>query len=103
MMFFILLALNAPISNCFSALTLATYLLKTFTLTWNEGISDMFHSWRTQGRSHCYTMGLNLVLDYLHNNMCRQFLLRVGKVVFHFCIITAFSTLHVVEQPPLDF
>ena len=46
-------------------------------------------------------MGLNLVLDYLHNNMCKQLLLSAGmrgKHVCHFCIITAFSTLHVVER-----
>ena len=46
-------------------------------------------------------MGLNLVLDYLHNNMYKQLLLSAGmrgKHVCHFCIITAFSTLHVVER-----
>ena len=46
-------------------------------------------------------MGLNLDLDYLHNNMYKQLLLSAGmrgKHVCHFCIITAFSTLHVVER-----
>ena len=46
-------------------------------------------------------MGLNLVLDYSHNNMYKQLLLSAGmrgKHVCHFCIITAFSTLHVVER-----
>ena len=48
-----------------------------------------------------YTVGLNLVLDYSHNNMYKQLLLSAGmrgKHVCHFCIITAFSTLHVVER-----
>ena len=48
-----------------------------------------------------YTVGLNLVLDYLHNKMYKQLLLSAGmrgKHVCHFCIITAFSTLHVVER-----
>ena len=48
-----------------------------------------------------YTVGLNLVLDYPHNNMYKQLLLSAGmrgKHVCHFCIITAFSTLHVVER-----
>ena len=48
-----------------------------------------------------YTVGLNLVLDYLHYNMHRQFLLFAGmrgKHVCHFCIITAFSTQHVVSK-----
>ena len=51
-------------------------------------------------------MGLNLVLDYSHNNMYKQLLLSArmsGKHVCHFCIITAFSTLHVVERPLLNF
>ena len=46
-------------------------------------------------------MGLNLVLDYLHNNMYKQLFLSAGmrgKHVCYFCIITAFSTLHVVER-----
>ena len=46
-------------------------------------------------------MGLNLVLDYLLNNMYKQLLLSCGmrgKHVCHFYIITAFSTLHVVER-----
>ena len=46
-------------------------------------------------------MGLNLVLYYLHNNMYKQLFLSAGmrgKHVCHFCIITAFSTLHVVER-----
>ena len=46
-------------------------------------------------------MGLNLVLDYLHYNMHRQFFLFAGmrgKHVCHFCIITAFSTQHVVSK-----
>ena len=46
-------------------------------------------------------MGLNLVPDYLHYNMHRQFLLFAGmrgKHVCHFCIITAFSTQHVVSK-----
>ena len=46
-------------------------------------------------------MGLNFVLDYSHNNMYKQLLLSAGmcgKHVCHFCIITAFSTLHVVER-----
>ena len=48
-----------------------------------------------------YTVGLNLVLDYSHNNMYKQLLLSAGmrvKHVCHFCIISAFSTLHVVER-----
>ena len=48
-----------------------------------------------------YTVGSNLVLDYQHNNMYKQLLLSAGmcgKHVCHFCIITAFSTLHVVER-----
>ena len=48
-----------------------------------------------------YTVGLNLVLDYSHNNRYKQLLLSAGmrgKHVCHFCIITAFSTLHVVER-----
>ena len=48
-----------------------------------------------------YTVGLNLVLDYSHNNMYKQLLLSAGmcgKHVCHFCIITVFSTLHVVER-----
>ena len=48
-----------------------------------------------------YTVGLNLVLDYSHNNMYKQLLLSAGmrgKHVCHFCIITAFSTLRVVER-----
>ena len=48
-----------------------------------------------------YTVRLNLVLDYSHNNMYKQLLLSAGmcgKHERHFCIITAFSTLHVVER-----
>ena len=48
-----------------------------------------------------YTVGLNLVLDNSHNNMYKQLLLSTGmcgKHVCHFCIITAFSTLHIVER-----
>ena len=48
-----------------------------------------------------YTVGLNLVLDYSHNNIYKQLLLSAGmrgKHVCHFCIITAFRTLHVVER-----
>ena len=52
-----------------------------------------------------YTVGLNLVLDYSHNNMYKQLLLSAGmrgNHVCHFCIVTAFSTLHVVERLPLN-
>ena len=48
-----------------------------------------------------YTVGLHLALDYSHNIMYKQLLLSAGmcgKHVCHFCIITAFSTLHVVER-----
>ena len=52
-----------------------------------------------------YTVGLNLVLDYSHNNMYKQLLLSAGMCgihVCHFCIITAFSTLHVVQRRLLN-
>ena len=48
-----------------------------------------------------YTVGLNLVLDYSHNNMYKQLLFSAGMWGIHvcnFCIITAFSTLHVVQR-----
>ena len=51
-------------------------------------------------------MGLNLVLDFLHNNMHRLLLLSAGmrgKHVCHFLTITSFSTLHVVERLAIKF
>ena len=51
-----------------------------------------------------YTVGLNLVLDYSQSLIVvsdARHLLSAGmrgKHVCHFCIITAFSTLHVVER-----
>ena len=42
-----------------------------------------------------------LTLDYSHNNLYKQLLLSAGmrgKHVCHSCIITAFSTLHVVVE-----
>ena len=51
-------------------------------------------------------MLLNLVLDYSRNNMYKQLLLSAstrGKHVCRFCIITGFSTLHVVERLLLNF
>ena len=45
-------------------------------------------------------------LDYSHNNLYKQLLFPAGmrgKYVCHSCIITAFSTLHVVERLLLNF
>ena len=47
-----------------------------------------------------------LTLDHSHNNLYEQLLLSAGmhgKHVCHSCIITAFSTLHVVERLLLNF